>query len=291
MNIDLYNEVKAELCPDGNWKMNGTLERILNRQINHFPKRETSDEETRYPEDQTSMRAFLDKFFFRHYFQVQNSLLEYMASEEFIDLIKIGRLNILDIGSGPAVASMAITDILVCVLKNLNVQKIIRISYFLNDPVNICLGAGKDFLNSYFLSIKKSEQKLCNNIVLTIEKDFPSNVKQLMRIRRNYGEYGIVNFSYVITPLQEQKGLTGIKNGFLEIELMCNPKGRILILQDKFKEALIRKITSAIGERYKKQELSQYVYSSNNSNEIQTYTYFDCIYSPQSNGQGRAIAV
>jgi hypothetical protein len=119
------------------------------------------------------MRAFLDTFFTRHYFQVQDSLLEYMTSEEFIFLLKIGKLNILDIGSGPAVASLAITEILACVLKNLTGTKKIRINYFLNDPVNICLGVGKELLNDYFLSIRQDNQKLLNNVALSIKEVFP----------------------------------------------------------------------------------------------------------------------
>jgi ribosomal protein RSM22 (predicted rRNA methylase) len=173
MSSYLYDRVKDELCPDNIWQLSDVLERLLNRQINRLPKIETNDEETRYPDDPASMRAFLDTFFTRHYFQVQDSLLEYMTSEEFIFLLKIGKLNILDIGSGPAVASLAITEILACVLKNLTGTKKIRINYFLNDPVNICLGVGKELLNDYFLSIRQDNQKLLNNVALSIKEVFP----------------------------------------------------------------------------------------------------------------------
>jgi ribosomal protein RSM22 (predicted rRNA methylase) len=271
--------------------LSGILKSILNRQINRLPKRKTSDEKTRYPDDPASMRAFLDTFFTRHYFQVQDSLLEYITSEEFIGLLEIGKLNILDIGSGPVVASLAITEILVCVLKNLTDTKKIKINYFLNDPVNICLGVGKEMLNDYFLSIRQENQNLSNNIVISIKEGFSSNIKQLMRIQRNYGQYDIVSFSYVITPLNEQENLNRIRDGFLRIESLCKPIGKILILQDKFKEALTGKITGTIGKTYKEQELSQYVYSSNNSNETHTYTYFSCLFSPQANCQVGAIAV
>ncbi len=289
--MDLYNSVRDELCHNGVWKISDDLERILNRQINRFPKRETNDEETRYPEDKASMGAFLDKFFPRHYFQVQNSIIEYMTSDEFVDLIKTGTVNILDIGSGPAVASLAITDILVGVLKTLELNKMVSINYILNDPINICLGVGKDLLNSYFLTLKKGKTGICNNIILAIAQKFPSNVKQLARINKNYGEYSIVNFSYVATPLREQETLNEIRNGFSQIESMSSPKGKILILQDKYKESLIKSITKEIGESYKEKHLNQYVYSSDNSNEVQSYTYFGCLYSPQNKSQHRAIAI
>ena len=84
------------------------------------------------------MRAFLNKFFARHYFQVQDSLVDYMTSEDFHALLDTQELRILDIGSGPAVASLAISDMVACILDNLrqtNQQvkgRKVRISYVLN---------------------------------------------------------------------------------------------------------------------------------------------------------------
>lgn len=291
MNSYLYVRVKDELCPDSNWELSSVVEKILKLQMNRLPKREASDEETRYPDNQASMRAFLDKFFARHYFQIQNSMIEYMTSEEFIDLLQFGELNILDIGSGPAVSSLAITDILACVLKNLRDTRKIGINYFLNDTVNICLGVGKELLNAYFLLLRQDNTELFNNITLSLKEGFPTNINQLMRIEKNYGEYDIVSFSYVITPLNEQEDLGKLADSFLKIESMFNPNGRILILQDKFKEDLIRKITGSIGKKYKQEELSQYVYSSDNNNELHTYTYYSSLYSPGASSRAGLIAV
>ena len=100
-------------------------------------------------------------------------------------------------------------------------------------------------------------------------------------MKKNYGEYDIIIFSYVATPLNEQESNDRIASAFLEMELICKKNGKILIIQDKFKEILMRKITRLVGKSYKEEELSQYVYSSSNSNEIQTYTYLSCLYSPK----------
>ena len=284
----LYDCVREELCPGNIWVLSEVMEKILRYQINHLPKGKVSDEKTRYPDDKTSMRAFLDTFFARHYFQVQNSIFEFMTSEKFGWIIETGKLNILDIGSGPAVASLAITDILKYILKYFNYKRSIRINYFLNDPVRLCLSAGEDLLDSYFL-LSNRDNKCLKNIVLNLEESFPSNINRLKRIKKNYGEYDIIIFSYVATPLNEQESNDRIDSAFLEMELICNKNGKILIIQDKFKEILMRKITGLIGKSYKEEELSQYVYSSNNSNEIQTYTYFSCLYSPKGDYYERQI--
>jgi len=42
-----------------------------------------------------------------------------MTSQDFLETIEDRHLRILDIGSGPAVTSLAITDMLTCVLRHL----------------------------------------------------------------------------------------------------------------------------------------------------------------------------
>jgi len=69
----LYDKVLSDLCPEGNWKFRDVIQKILKSGINRYPRLKVSDEETKYPTTQAGMRAFLDVFFARHYFQVQNS--------------------------------------------------------------------------------------------------------------------------------------------------------------------------------------------------------------------------
>lgn len=285
-----YDCIRENLCPNNVWVLSEVMEKILRYQINHLPKGEVDEGKIRYPVDRKSMRAFLDTFFARHYFQVQNSIFEYITSEEFSWIIDKGKLNILDIGSGPAVASLAITDILTYVLKNMNCVRNVGVNYFLNDPVRLCLGAGEELLESYFLARNK-DNKCINNIVLHLENFFPSNIKHLKRIARLYGEYDIIIFSYVLTPLNDQESDNRLADAFGEIESTCNKSGKILILQDKYKEFLMRRIAGVIGEPYKEEELKQCVYSSKNSNEIQSYTYFSCLYSPKGESYKISIQV
>ena len=54
----------------------------------------------------------LETFFTRHLFQLQRSLAEYIASPDLQKTLRFGPLRLLDIGSGPALASLAILDLI-----------------------------------------------------------------------------------------------------------------------------------------------------------------------------------
>jgi len=144
--------IKEILFPNDIWQLTPLIENILKRQLLKLPKREVSQVEQRYPTLPSGMRAFLDKFYARHYFQVQNSLFDYLTSQEFLEVINSGKLQILDIGSGPAVASLAITDFIFQLFHNISgyKRKPLEITYVLNDTSDICLGTGKEMLNNYF---------------------------------------------------------------------------------------------------------------------------------------------
>ncbi len=119
MKKTLLTLVQEELCPNGVWQLRDTMESVLRCQILKLPKRDVSKDESRYPVTREGMRAFLDIFFARHYFQTQNSLIDYMTSVEFLNRLASGKLQILDVGCGPSVASLAITDMLDSILRNL----------------------------------------------------------------------------------------------------------------------------------------------------------------------------
>jgi ribosomal protein RSM22 (predicted rRNA methylase) len=158
MSNELYERIIEELCPSGNWQLGDAMEKLLRLQINRLPQRAVPEEEVRYPTSPAGMRAFLDTFFARHYFQVQNSLLEYLTSEDFLELLNTQNVSVLDIGAGPAVASLAITDIVARVIRQLSKMnwransKIIKIRYILNDTANICLGTGQELITSHFIT-------------------------------------------------------------------------------------------------------------------------------------------
>jgi len=243
------------------------------------------------------MRAFLVKFFTRHYFQIQNYLVDYMTSQDFLNLVKLGQLRILDIGSGPAVAPLAITDMLSCILKHLGYLgawpkgKTIKVSYVLNDTSFVCLDTGQRMLTDYFRIRRDYEKEIINNQIISVQKAFPDNINLLQRAGFNLAAYDIIVFSYVISPLNENLGFHNLVDGLLKAEKLCRYDGRILIVQDKYEESLMRRISRAIGTSSEKQVLTQYIYPKRNDNEIYTYIYYCCLYAPIRKVKFRALGV
>lgn len=287
MENTLQDNVKKELCPDGIWRLTDVVEAVLKRQMSRLPKGEVSETDTRYPITPKSMRAFLEVFFTRHYFQVQNSLFDYVTSDEFSNILESGQLQILDVGCGPAVASLAITDMLSSILKNLREaggwpeSGKIKVNYILNDTSGICLGTGQQMLVDYFRHNNLYENGVVCGQVISTQKAFPHNMSQLRRIKFNLSAFDIVNFSYVVVPLSSDNGLQSLANGLLNIEELCNRDGRILILQDKFQENLLREIGREIENSCNKQTLAQEIFPKRTENETNTYTYYQCLYAPK----------
>lgn len=286
MNITLQNIIREELCPDGIWQLTNVMKSVLKYQMSRLPKRTVSESETRYPTTRAGMRSFLDIFFTRHYFQTQHSLFDYMTSNEFLSLLTSGKLQILDVGSGPAVASLAITDMFACVLRGLREigkfakGKAVKVIYVLNDTSGICLGTGQRMLADYFRISREHSKGVIHSQTINTQKAFPGNMNQLRRIKLNLGTYDIAAFCYVVVPLNEDKGFNRLVDGLLSIEKLCNRKGRILILQDRFQASLIQQVGRAIGISTHKEELTQCVYSSRNANETHSYAYYRCLYAP-----------
>jgi ribosomal protein RSM22 (predicted rRNA methylase) len=286
MNRTLQNFVLKELCPDGIWQLTDIIKSVLRYQISHLLKSKVSEDETRYPQSPAGMRAFLVKFFTRHYLQTQNSLVDYMTSQDFFDIIRYGHLRILDIGSGPGVSSLAITDMLAYILEHLrdvgewSESKIIKVDYVLNDTSGICLGTGQHMLTDYFRISRRYNKGIIHGRTISIQKAFPDNMNQLRRVKFNLGTYDIVTFSYVVSPLNEDKGFKGLVRGLLDIEKLCSRNGRILILQDRFQAALVRQISRAVDISSHEEESTQQLYPKRNTNETYTYSYYSCLYAP-----------
>jgi hypothetical protein len=286
MSGTLKNLVYKGLCPDGIWQLSDAVKSVLGYQISRLPRSNVSETDTRYPTTPASMRAFLNVFFTRHFFQSQNSLIDYMTSQDFLNIVDSGHLRILDVGSGPAVTSLAVTDMLACLLENLEYVgewpkgKIVNITYVLNDTSSICLGTGQDMLRNYFRMRTGHTKSIINNHMISIDNAFPDNMNQLQRVRLNFGTYDLIIFSYVISPLNEENGFSGLVNGLLNIERLCSHRGRVLILQDKFQTSLVRRMSKAIGISSEKHVLTQQVYPKRNDNETYTYVYYRCLYAP-----------
>jgi ribosomal protein RSM22 (predicted rRNA methylase) len=293
MSEALQKYLLKTLCPNSVWELSDLMKITLKNQILHLPKREVTEDKTRYPINLADMRAFMTKFFARHYLQAQNSLINYMSSEDFIDIIKKGNLKILDIGSGPAVVSLAITDIVINIVKYLHGvgewqrSKKVELDYILNDTSSICLGIGQRLIEDYFR--RKRNEVIINRHTFRINRAFPENMSQLRRISMNLGLYDIVIFSYVLSPLIEDKKFKQLINGILDIESFCNNKGRILILQDRFQKKIIQRVSGAINVPSHKEKSDQSIFPKRNENETYRYTYYSCLYSPRKKNYSYSI--
>jgi hypothetical protein len=284
---ELKNIVLKDLYPEGIWRLSDAIESLLQRQLNRLPRKKVSEEESRYPTTPAGMREFLDGFFARHYFQIQNSLVDYLTSDEFLEIMFSGKIQILDIGCGPAVASLAITDIIRHIInyfaenEKSNCPEAMQISYVLNDTSRICLGLAQEMLREYFASQDLNRFRLNLGYLFAIPKSFPFNMSQLHRISRNLGLYDIAVFSYVIRPLEETLGLITTVDGMQDLELLCNQQSRILIVQDKYQSALVCKFAKSLDVSAERREYEQQVYSDRNDNETFTYSYCSVLYKPR----------
>ena len=296
MNKTLQDLVRKDLCPDGIWQPTNIIKSVLKYQISRLPKAKVEDIEIRLPQNPPLMRAFLIKFFTRHYFQIQNSLIDYMTSQDFLNAAKSGRLQILDVGCGPAVASLAITEMFGRILEHLEDMgewpkgKIVKMNYVLNDTSDICLATGQRILEHYFHIGRQDNLRTIQNMSFAIEKAFPANINQLKRISLNLGMYDIANFSYVVESFKEKSSFQNLVNGLSETEKLCNPAGKILIIIDKFNMPFTRRLTKAMGVSSSKQLLTQLVYPKRNTNETFSYKYYRYLYSP-SNAQANKFSV
>jgi len=284
------NEIKEYLlqqhCPDGQWHLSQMMKGVLNRQVQRLPRSHVSDQKARYPTIPAGMRTFLDKYFVRHYLQVQDSLLDFITSKEGFNILRRGKLQILDIGYGPAVASLAITDMLCSVFdilfchSNFLCRDKTNITYILNDPQDICVGTGKQMLAEY-ISGNQSGSRYIKERILTIAKPFPNNLNQLKRSASNIGEYNIACMSYVIIPMYEEEGIPLITKGINSLIPYCDTANRILIIQDRFRENLIRRIAKALHIRCERSDITQKVYDKENKNRVHTYSYYRCLFQAQ----------
>ncbi|MHC4122306.1 MAG: hypothetical protein ACYSSI_01930 [Planctomycetota bacterium] len=282
----LYKSLLEILCPDGIWRLTNAIESTLKCHKNRLPKSHVSEDEKRYPTTLAGMREFLNVFFTRHYFQSQHSLINYMVSDEFLECLMSGKIKILDIGCGPALTSLAITDMIISIiecLKKANIwsaRKVVRLTYILNDTSEVCLGSGIGMLNHYFKIRRNHVKSVVLDKIIVVPKAFPGNLFQLRRIRTNFDTYDFVAFSYVITPIIEEQGYKNLVQGIHDVENMCGVGGKILILQDRFQAKVLRRLAREMKTPFEKKQLTQRVYSSNNSNDFYTYSYYGCLYSP-----------
>jgi hypothetical protein len=230
------------------------------------------------------MRAFLDAFFARHFFQVQDSFLEYIASSGLGNVMNREALHIADIGSGPAVATLAIVDALDTALHHLDKpnkrfgRRKINVTTVLNDTSEVCLDTGQAMLKAYSRA-RTANSRVDFKRVIPLATPFPESVKQLNRMARFSEPFDFSCFGYVLDHLEEQSGAQAAFDGIRQLVKAGNPQsGRILIIQDKFHESLHRRLCRSLGTSLEQTEIKQHVYDSANQNSEYTYTFFRSFY-------------
>jgi len=137
-------------------------------------------------------------------------------------------------------------------------------------------------LANYFRMGQERAGQIVKERMISIQKAFPKDMSELQRVRLYSGAYDVIILSYVISPLSENEGFNCFINGLLNLEKLCGHNGRILILQDKFQRAFVRRMSRAMGISSNKQVLTQRVYPQRNDNETYSYTYYCCLYAPAS---------
>lgn len=279
-----------EPCADGTYELGILVKSALDQERACLPRGEVSEQDTRYPTDATSMRAFLEVFFTRHLFQLQNSLTDYITSSDFNEAIQSGSFRILDIGSGPAVASQALVDAVDRMIGDAGSDlskpyALLRATHVLNDTSAICLATGKRMLTTCSRNRDQSRSAVSRPQIFTLSAAFPGNLHQIYRLASFLGGVDLVILSYVLHPLIEDVNLQSLAGGVKILERLCKPHGRLLIVQDKFQEPLIRKLAGMMDVEYREQTLTQKIYPPRGSNETCTYTYYDCLYTPRGSAR------
>jgi hypothetical protein len=273
----LLEEIREKLAPNKIWSLRPEIKTILETEISTLPKkRQMKEAERRYPSTPSGMSVFLNAFFARHFFQVQDSILQTEAFEKFYGSVQQGKVNIADIGSGPAVASLAVLDLLDAIHETIRIPRT-KLNIVLNDTSTVCLQTGQKMLHSFLKQILN--QMLVRNTI-AVDTPFPKSLNQFRRISSLVGLYDLCFMSYVLIPLKEEMTHDDIQAQIHELQRYCSKESLCIILQDKFRESLIRHTGRLQGVSTHKATLVQTVYDKNNSNTEQAYTYYRTIIMP-----------
>ena len=278
MDRGLLAEIRATLAPRQTWALRQKVRAILETQIAALPKdRDLNEAERRYPVTPSGMGAFLNAFFARHFFQVQDSILQPDVFDRFYRQANKGTLNIADIGSGPAVASLAVLDVLDTMQTTFQLPRV-KINIVLNDTSAICLQTGQEMLRSL---LKQAPNCWLAHNAIAVDTPFPESLKQLRRISTCVGLYHLCFMSYVLVPLKTAMTHADIQTQLNELQRYCSNNSLCIILQDKFRESLIRHVSRLQGASTHKARLIQRVYDRNNSNTKHRYAYYRTTIMPE----------
>jgi hypothetical protein len=281
MTYPTLAEIRDEIVPDNIWTLDGKFEEMLKRQISSLPSPSNSSKaEHKCPEDKASLRGFLDRLFARHFFQIQNAILQQDTFERLVSAVQRRNITIADIGCGPAVAGTAVLNIVSNVCCKLN--KNIYVNIVLNDICIEALAVGRKMLETY----AKHLYGISRLNILVLDTPFPDSMVQLRRISRMLDPYDICFLPYVLDHVKEDYSYENICQQLETLAGHCKPTGFILNLQDKFRESFARRIGYLLKTSVNKLNLRQKVYDSTNSCDEYSYNYFRIAIYPEQNCYG-----
>lgn len=271
---EIWGEIHAKICPSGIWVLPPVVENLVKNEIRMLPQGDVSEQESRCPTTSAGMRSFLDRFFVRHYFQIQNAITKNISSEEQINC---GRFRVLDIGSGPAVGILAVTEILKNIAREDNIiHTPVQLEFVCIEPSEICRSTGLKMANRYFTHLHFENKNEFRVGLSDISTPFPDCLGDLKSSSQNNADFQLILFSYVLNPLFDTYRIEDIQNGFGQLKSMLAPHGKILVIQDRFSEDRVKIAASLLGAEIEEQEITQKIYSTDIERKVQTYHYYVC---------------
>ncbi len=96
MYKDLLEEIRGKLVPDNIWTLRPVIHEILKTEIANLPSGQHLEEmERRYPSTPSGMGIFLNDFFARHFFQIQDSILQEATFDKFYNVVQKGKVTLI----------------------------------------------------------------------------------------------------------------------------------------------------------------------------------------------------
>ncbi len=268
------------LCPEGHWELSPIMENLLRDEINRLPRKQITEDERRSPTTNEGLKEFFTQFFVRHFFQIQDCIFPLLLDEE-TDIRSTGILHITDVGCGPTVVSLAISD-LVNTLQNSPalIDKIVSLEYTLNDISSASVSEGIKLLNGFRRRLLTTKRQGCVPQMGEPEaliQTFPDSADNLALRRtqnHNHGKEMLV-LSYLIGPLVQKEGKRRTAKGILKVLATSHHKPTMVVLiEDQFHENELRSLSRELGLRVEERSLTQKTYWAENHNETYSYTYY-----------------
>jgi len=190
-------------------------------------------------------------------------------------------LHLLDVGCGPATASLAVTDLLNSLLV---IPELVTpwndLFYTFNDTSEAGLLAGVTLLGNFrrrSLLTRNPRAALRIHDPETIVAAFPESAERISipRHRPEAPRDSMLIMSYVVGPLVEKEGVHSIARGIRKIVMSDERRTMgLMLIEDQFHEKQLRSLARELELRVEERTLSLKTYWAENHHEIYTYRYY-----------------